>query len=519
MNKIEDTKSTLYRSAFSINSLLLAYGQINPSFENLTPDQVKETLTGISLHWFRTISNKLLNNLLAYPKTRRVFIPQRLGLAETPSFTLTFPRIKIIERAILNVLESHFEGKFVWKEITKSEYDFIKTNKTITSAVANKSGYFKKDWIKPSVFSRFSFGSRPQRSAHGALHLIKRWPTNLNWFLQFDILKVFDSVHHNRLKNIFLKYCPDNRMWDEISKLLKAEIVDFKVSSSNDLGSSLGSVLSPFLFNVYMTEFDTFVESLQLKCNKEYGKFGQDLSIKNAYAQFVRRFKTKKGLASTLDNVGSSELVLALYKKERLDFFKQYGLTGGENKNLRRITYVRYNDDFIVGIIGPRDFALKVTTEMESFIKSNLHFRIHQVNLTSRDKGAAQFLSFNIYLSSRKNKAKTKANKIKSIIKYRQRSIARFKRSDARISQAYFNSIKHGFLNYLQNMYEKLNLKKAKNTDMLLIEYFTNTNIKELLATQTARQSNLQNSNLALRRFVQHFKDLFSKNIDISLQI
>ena len=519
MNKIEEIRSTLYRAAFSTDSLLSAYDQIKSRSGNLTPGQGKETLTGISLHWFRTTSKKLLNNSFVYPKMRRVSFPKKPGLVDTRFLTLTSPRIKIIERSILNVLEPQFEGKFVWEEIEKSEYEFIKTNNATTTVVANKSGYFKKNWTKFPVFSRFSFGFRPKRSAHGALQLIKSWPVNLSWFIKFDIVKAFDAVNHNRLKNIFLKYCPDNCIWNEISKLLKVGIVNLKISSPNDLGISQGSVLSPFLFNVYMTEFDNFVELLQLKYNKENEKFSKDSSIKNKYEQFARKFRTKRGLATTLAQTGSPELVLALYKKEHSAFLKQYGSTKGENKNLRRITYVRYADDFIVGITGSRDFALKVSTEMESFLKSNLHFNVSQVNLKSRDKGAIQFLGFNIYLSSIKNKAKTKSNKIKSIVKYKKRSIARLKGSDARISQAYFNSIKHGFLNYLQNMYEKLDLKKTKNTDLLLVEHFVNTNIKELLAGKTTQQLNLQNPNLALRRFTQHFKDLFSKNIDVSLQV
>ena len=124
---------------------------------------------------------------------------------------------------------------------------------------------------------------------------------------------------------------------------------------------------------------------------------------------------------------------------------------------MRQITYVRYADDFIVGITGSRDFALKIATEIENFIKSDLHFRGHDLFLTSRDKVAVQFLGFNIYLSLIKNKAKTKSNKIKSIAKYKKRSITRLKGNDAPISQVYFNSIKHGFLNYLQYMYGKLN--------------------------------------------------------------
>lgn len=164
---------------------------------------------------------------------------------------------------------------------------------------------------------------------------------------------------------------------------------------------------------------------------------------------------------------------------------------------------------------------MKIATKIETFIKSDLHFPVHEVLLKGREEGGVKFLGFNIYLSSVKNKAKFKANKIKSIDKYRKRSLARLKRSDARISQAYFNSIKHGFLNYLQNTYEKLNLKKNKNTYASLIKKFIIKNIEELALTNCREHSEslVPANNLALRRFTQHFKDLFSKNINITLKV
>jgi hypothetical protein len=73
-------------------------------------------------------------------------------------------------------------------------------------------------------------------------------------------------------------------------------------------------------------------------------------------------------------------------------------------------------------------------------------------------------------------------------------------------------------LNYLQNVYEKLNLKKDKNTDLALVQNFVNKNLKDILKN-SSQFSNPLDRNLALRRFTQHFKDLFSKNIAISLQV
>jgi hypothetical protein len=517
MNKIEGNRSFLYKTAFSSDSLLVAYDQIKSKLENLTSGNGKKMLKGINLNWFKLASDKLLKGLFVYPRMRRVSISKKTESVDTRPLTISSPRIKIIERSILNAIEPVFEGKFSWKKVNKSEYEFMKKNGTDRNIVSNKSGFFKKDWLKSPVFSRFNFGFRPFRSAHGALLLIKSWPVSINWFIKFGIVKVFDKVNLNRLKNIFLKYCSDYRIWNEISKLMKAEIIDLKSDSSSGLDISQCSVLSPFLFNIYMTELDKFVESLQLKYEVKSSGFRKDSSVKNEFEQFARQFRTKRGLATILAECGSPEVVLALYKKKRVECYKKYGFSASEDRTVRRVTYVRYADDFIVGVIGPRSFASKIATKIETFIKSDLHFRVHEVFLKAREEGAAKFLGFNIYLSPVKNK--TKAHIIKSINQYKKRSLARLRGSDARISQAYFNSIKHGFLSYLQNTYEKLNLKKNKNTDVVLIKRFIDKNIEELALTNFRQHSKSLTLNLALRRFTQHFKDLFSKNISVTLKV
>lgn len=112
--------------AFGTDSLLVAYDLIKSKPGNLTPEQGKETLKGINLKWFKTTSGKLLKDLFIYPKMRRVKIPKKLGSNETRPLTLTSPRIKIIERSILNAIEPVFESEFKWKNIDKSECDFIK---------------------------------------------------------------------------------------------------------------------------------------------------------------------------------------------------------------------------------------------------------------------------------------------------------------------------------------------------------------------------------------------------------
>ena len=480
MNKIEDNKAILYKIAFSTSNLLLAY------------NQERKTIKKVNLKWFWVFSNKLLKGKFIYPKVRRVSIFKKLESTSIKSLVLISLWTKVLERAVLTVLEPLFEGKFKWKSVSKLEYNFIKKNNNDTVIVKNKSGYFTKSWMNFPIFSWFSFGYRLFRSAHGALNLIKEWPTNLNWFIKFDTVKKFDIVNQNRLKNIFFKYCFDRRIWNEINKLLKAKVVDLRTTST---------LLSPFLFNVYMIELDNFIESLKLKYNNTGSIFSKNLSIETKYKQIFNKFKTKRGLANILSEYGSPDLVLALYKKEKTAFFKTYKFINSKNKTFFWIKYVRYVNDFILGIIGPRDFASKIAIAIENFIKSNLRFQIYNVIIKNCNSGAVKFLGFNIQLCPTINKTKIKPNKV--IYTVKKRLLARFKGNDAWISQAYFNSIKHGFLNYLKYMYEKFNIKKNKNIDMVFIKNFIIKSLEEFFLINFQNESSFQNANLALKRFVQ----------------
>ena len=67
---------------------------------------------------FITTSKKLSEGSFKYPNRRRVLMDKPDG--GTRPLTITNPRIKIIERALLNALEFHFKGLHKWIEINES---------------------------------------------------------------------------------------------------------------------------------------------------------------------------------------------------------------------------------------------------------------------------------------------------------------------------------------------------------------------------------------------------------------
>jgi hypothetical protein len=112
MKKEDSYKFFLHKIAFSTNNLLAAYNQIKSKSRNLISSCHSDIFKSIKIMWFKTTSLKLLNASFIYPKACRVIISKK-NIKEKHFIILTSPRIKIIEKSILNVLEPRFEGKFV----------------------------------------------------------------------------------------------------------------------------------------------------------------------------------------------------------------------------------------------------------------------------------------------------------------------------------------------------------------------------------------------------------------------
>jgi retron-type reverse transcriptase len=130
------------------------------------------TLNSISDAWFIKTSIKLLEGSYQYPIRKRILIDKSDG--EKRLLTIANFRTKVVEKALLNVLEPQFEGYFSWEMIKRKEYlPQINNSNYRTTVIDNESLYFKKKVLCPSVFYPHNYGSRPSRSAHQALKNVK----------------------------------------------------------------------------------------------------------------------------------------------------------------------------------------------------------------------------------------------------------------------------------------------------------------------------------------------------------
>lgn len=138
--------------------------------------------------------------------------------------------------------------------------------------------------VYEEVFANTSHGFRPNRSCHTALTHIQKTFTGTKWFVEGDIKGFFDNIDHNVLIATLRKRIADDRFLRLIRKLLNAGYIeDWKFHNTNK-GTPQGGNISPILANIYLDNFDKYMEEYALRFNK--GK--KDTSPKNTSNLAIR---------------------------------------------------------------------------------------------------------------------------------------------------------------------------------------------------------------------------------------
>ena len=103
-------------------------------------------------------------------------------------------------------------------------------------------------------FLGFSYGFRPGRGQHDALDALAVGVsrTKVNWILDADIRKFFDSVSHDWLIRFLEHRIGDPRVIKLIRKWLKAGVMEDGVLHPTEEGTPQGAVVSPLLANVFL---------------------------------------------------------------------------------------------------------------------------------------------------------------------------------------------------------------------------------------------------------------------------
>lgn len=276
----------LYRNLFSIDFYMLAYARIYSNEGNMTPGIDERTIDGFSKDRVCKIIEQIKTETYFPNPVRRSYIPKKNG-KKRPLGISSFDD-KLVQEVIRQILEAIYEP----------------------------------------LFSDCSHGFRPNRSCQTALHQIKSHCRGTNWVIEGDIEKFYDTISIEILLNLLKKKIDDGRFIELIRRFLNAGYFEFKQVHNSLSGVPQGSIVSPILSNIYLHEFDKYMESLMKDYNK--GK------IRKENIEY-RRLSSKRQSAF---EKGDQELAQMCLKKMR-----QIPSSDPMDPNFIRMKYTRYADD------------------------------------------------------------------------------------------------------------------------------------------------------------------------------
>ena len=248
--------------------------------------------------------------------------------------------------------------------------------------------------IYDTTFSHYSHGFRPNRSCHTALLQLQHNFTGVKWFVEGDIKSYFDTIDHHILVSILRKRIKDEAFIELIWKFLKAGYMENWTYNATYSGIAQGSGISPVLANIYLNEFDRYMENYKRGFDKGTGRRrNNEYSKRQSYHQRCKD-KVRKEWESYSDTE-KQEAIRRLADLKR-DFQK---VPMGElfDEGYRRIQYVRYADDFLIGVIGSKEDAERIKSDVGKFFKDVLKLELSaEKTLITHSNDKARFLGYDV---------------------------------------------------------------------------------------------------------------------------
>lgn len=364
VNSKESTDVTVldisYKDMFDKEQYKKAYDQLKSKPGNRTPGVDKETIDGISNDWIDKTIKSLKDRSFKFKPSKRVYIPKP-GKATKRPIGIPSPRDKIIQKVICNILEKEYEEK---------------------------------------IFIDRSHGFRPGRSCHTALREVRKW-VGITWVIEGDIKGFFDNIDHHKLASILSTNIRDKNIIDLYWKLVNAGYVEKEVTHTPEVGVPQGGIISPLLSNIYLTVLDRYIEKLKLEYNEEV------ISIPTKEyliaAEHYRKSKVKYSRDKSLEN--KEALIKSRKSMMKIPSVERIGT---------KIYYVRYADDWIIGIIGSIDTAREIKGKISKFLKEELLIELNEekTKITNIKKNYIKFLGFRILATTAKYyEGKQRANR------------------------------------------------------------------------------------------------------------
>jgi group II intron reverse transcriptase/maturase len=328
----------VYRQLFNPEWYLRAYGKIYRNAGATTKGSTKDTVDGMSLGRIRNLIGQLRHERFHWTPVRREHIPKPKGGTRPlgiPTWT-----DKLLQEVMRTLLEAYYEPQF----------------------------------------RESSHGFRPRRGCHTALYRVQSW-NGTAWFIEGDISKCFDRIDHSTLLGILREKIHDERFLNLVAGLLKAGYLDERRIHETLAGTPQGGVASPLLANIYLDRLDRFVEDELIPAYTR----GQKRRWNPEYQRLKRQLRAAR---EAQDWEKADELTKLRRQIPSLDPY---------DSGFRRLRYVRYADDFLLGFIGPKQEAAEIRDQIGTFLSDTLKLGLSMAKtLITHGSEKARFLGHEI---------------------------------------------------------------------------------------------------------------------------
>ena len=330
----------LYRQLFNPALYLLAYGRIYSNKGSMTPGVTGETVDGMSMGKIGRIIDAIRHERYRFSPARRVYIPKKNG--KMRPLGLPTWSDKLVGEVVRLLLEAYYEPQF----------------------------------------SDRSHGFRPGRGCHTALREVANTWTGTTWLIEVDVADCFGSLDHEVMLSTLAEKIHDSRFLRLIRGMLTAGYLEDWVWNATLSGAPQGGVASPILSNIYLDRLDTFVETVLVPAYTR----GKVRARDPAYQRVATRrcFARKHG-----DRVKARELLRQLQAMPSQDPM---------DPGYRRLRYLRYADDQLLGFTGPKAEAEEIKQRLARFLRDDLKLELSQDKtlITHARTRAARFLNYDI---------------------------------------------------------------------------------------------------------------------------
>ncbi len=238
------------------------------------------------------------------------------------------------------------------------------------------------------VFDENSHGFRPKRSCHTALKDVKHKFYGTHWFIEGDIKGCFENIDHKTLIEIIREKIKDERLIELIWKFLKAGYMEEWQFHGTYSGTPQGGIISPILANIYLNELDKKVREMSEKFYKS-----RESDVTEAYYKQQQKVRSLRKKLDRPCNAGKRRELLKEWKQARKEMMK----LPCKSQTDKEIKYVRYADDFIMGIKGSKADCENIKTELKEFIAKRLKMELsEEKTLITHSENKARFLGYDI---------------------------------------------------------------------------------------------------------------------------